>query len=223
MIRRDKTLLLRGAASALLLIATVTASACGWFTEEDANIEYTEDFSFDVPIDTAQLCPDGADCSMASVPTPMDRELKPIEFNVDLDIVELTGRQELADYGGNFRSVNITAIEYTVSDNSLSMEIPPMTIYLGPVGSTSTEDSGVLEMATIPATPPGQNVDAGNATINTENADGLSDLIKSLQTTAFASATPVVKMGEPFPPMGAADIKITVYVTFVANPLDAVN
>lgn len=218
----ERPILSRRALGALTVFAAVTTLACGWFTEEDATVEYTEDFSFDLPIDADQLCPEGADCSQNTIPAPEERELDPIELDINIDIVERTGRQELAQYSGSFRSVNVTKIEYTAADNDLSFDVPPITLYLGPTSATSRDDEGVVEMATIPSIPAGTD-EEGEADINEANAAELSALIQSLETTAVGYAQPVVKQGQDFPPNGSLDLTVTVYVTFVANPLDAAN
>ncbi len=203
----------------LLLLTT----SCGFFTQDDLDVEYTEDFSITLPtIDSAALCPGGEDCSSQAQPVDRDRPLNPIELDVEIDVVEKTGRQALADYTGKFRSINITKIEYAVQDNSLTFDIPEAGIFLAPVGVKTTTDERAVRMATIPITPAGMSVAKGEATINEANAAQLSELIQSLQVTALAQAAPVVKQGQPFPPSGKATLALTVYVTFTANPADAI-
>lgn len=212
----------RRLATITLVALGINSLACGYFNQDDADITYTEDFSFDLPVDADALCPEGQDCGGMAVMSPETRELDPFEFDIEIDIVKETGRDELAQYTGKFKSVNITKIEYTVSDNNLTFDLPPITIYLGPLGSETTDAEGVVAMATIPEISAATNVSDGQAQINAENAEAVSDLIKSLQTKAFASATPVIEEGELFPPTGKANIKATIYVTLVANPIDAI-
>ena len=209
----------------LLSLTVVGLIACGWFgesiQEDDLDVTYTVDFDFDLPVDANVLCPAGADCSAAAIPAPADRELSPIEVNVDLDIVQETGEPKLADYAGKFKRIQISRITYEATGNSLTFDVPPMTLYLGPVGAKKPTEMGVLELATTPTVAKGTN-GVQNATINEMNRDKLSALIQSLSVGAIAQATPVVKQGEPFPPSGKVDIKVTIYVTFVANPADAI-
>lgn len=206
----------------MLSASLLVISACGFFTQDDLDVEYTEDFSVTLPaIDSAALCPAGQDCTSAAQPVQMDRPLTPIELDVEIDIVEKTGRSELADYAGKFKSVNITKIEYAVKDNTLTFDIPEAGVFLAPAGVKTTTDPGAIRMATIPETIAMTSVDAGLAEINEANAAQLSALIQSLQVTALVQAEPVVKMGQPFPPSGKATLSLTVYVTFTANPADA--
>ena len=202
--------------AAPLLICSL---ACGLADEEALDITYTEAFDFDVPISANDLCDS---CSDVEGPAPAAVELQPIDIAVDIDIVESTGQPELAEYADRFKSVNITKIEYEAVDNDLTFDIPALTIYLGPKGSETVEDEGVLEMATIPAISAGDSA-TGNAVINTDNADTVSDYIKSLKTAALARATPTIKEGQTLPPSGDTTLKLTIYVTLVANPADAIS
>lgn len=212
----------RSSAVMLLMFSLVTVLACGWFDdveEETFDVTYEENFDTDVPIDAGALCPAETDCSSAAVPSPVERELKPIEFNFDVDIVMQTMKPELADYAGKFKSIEITKITYEPQNNDLTMDIPPLTLYVGPVGSDKVDANGVFELATLPEIPAGSSM-TGNATINTKNTADISALIQSLQVALLAKATPKVKMGQQFPPSGKTDLKITVFIKLVANPAD---
>lgn len=205
-------------------LALCLVASCGFFQKDDLDVTYTEDFTVDLPtIDSATLCPSGVDCTQTAATADMDRELRPIEVDVEVDVVEQTGNKKLADYAGRFKSVNVTKIEYTIKDNSLTLDLPPLDLYLAPTGVSSSSDAKAVKMATIPATPAKMSVTNGNAEIVTANDAAISELIQSLQVTALAHAVPVVKKGQPFPPSGKATLSITLYVTLVANPVDAIN
>ncbi|MEM1348521.1 MAG: hypothetical protein AAGI01_08205 [Myxococcota bacterium] len=207
-----------------LAIATLLMFiGCGWFNEDDLDISYTEEIPINIPrIDSAMVCPDGVDCAAASIPSPMDRDLNPVALDVEIDIVEATGQPELSQYTGRFKEISISRIEYEFTENTLTFDLPETTIYLGPLGSTSPEDDGVVPLAVLPETPAMQAA-SGTAQITEANRQATSDLIKTLQTSAIIAAQPRVKMGQPFPPRGAAEVKATIFVTFVANPADAIN
>lgn len=212
-------------AAPLLGFTLLSILACGWFGEdlqEDAlDVTYTADFDFDLPLDANALCPTGLDCSEAAVPAPVDRELMPIEINVDLDIVEQTMKPELADYAGKFKRIQISKITYEATNNDLTFDVPPLNLYIGPVGAEKPTDEGVIALATTPVVVKMTNGQL-EATINEANRDQISALIQSLQVSAVAQATPVVKKGEQFPPSGKVDLKVTIFVTLVANPADAI-
>ena len=210
------TRILAAFVAAPLLISSL---ACGLFEEDALDITYTEAFDFEVPVDANDLC---QECSDVNGPAPMEIELQPIEFAVDIDIVTETGQAELADYAGRFKSVNITRIEYQAVDNALTFDLPELKLYLGPLGSEDASSEGVLELATIPSIAAGDSAE-GNATINAANAEGVSDYIKSLQTAAVVSTQPKIAAGQDVPPSGDTELKLTVYVTLVANPADAIS
>ena len=197
----------------------ISSLACGLFEEEALDITYTEAFDFEVPVDANDLC---QSCSDVNGPAPMDIALMPIEFSVDIDIVTETEKPELADYAGRFKSVNITKIEYEAVDNDLTFDLPELKLFLGPLGSETPESEGVLELATIPTIAAGDSA-AGNAVINATNVDGVSDFIKSLQTAVVVSTSPKIAAGQQVPPSGDTELKLTIYITLVANPADAIS
>ena len=204
------------------LVLTLLPS-CGYFSKDDLDVTYTEDFSVNLPtIDSNMLCPSGQDCSGQGVTAEMERALNPIELDVEIDIVEKTGRKELADYAGKFKSINISKIEYAIKGNTLTVDLPEANIYLAPAGVKTGSDPNAVLMAVLPETPAGMSVDAGTAMLQAENSAQLSELIQSLQLSAIAEAQPVVKKGQPFPPSGKATLSLTIYVTLVDNPADAI-
>ena len=211
------------ATGAFLLLTTASILGCGLFDEEDAGLTYDADVDFEVPISADALCPEGADCTSASVESDVERELDPIEFDVDVDVVQASGISDLSSYSGKFKSVSIKEIRYDVPVNTFTIDIPELTLYVGPLGSEETTAQGVVELATLPTIAAGERVDGALATIATANTSTHSDLLKSLQLAALARAQPKVKPGQPFPPSGQAPITITIVVEFVANPLDALD
>jgi hypothetical protein len=213
--------------SALLIACALLPmlSGCGLFDEDKLtsalDITYTEDFEISLPIDAAALCPADADCTGTAAAAPQDQPLKPLEVAIDLDIATLTGNPELASYAGKFKSVNISRIAYAAPDNSLTFDLPPINLYVGPLGTMKGTSAGALKLATIPSIPAKMNA-SGDAPLEAGNATAISDRFKSLQAAIVTDAAPVIKRGQPFPPSGTNNVKITLYVTFVANPADAI-
>lgn len=205
--------------SAALIITSMLA--CSWSDEQEEalDVTYQEDFDTDIPINANALCPAGTDCASTSAPAPVDTELQPIDVNFDIDIVEQTGQQKLADYAGKFKSIQVTKIEYEAVENSLTFDLPAFTLYTGPVGTEKTDAEGTYALATIPIIPAGVSA-KGEAVVNVENVDDISALIQSLRIAMLAQATPVVKQGQPLPPTGETTVKVVIYVKFVANPAD---
>ncbi len=209
------------AATSALIVMSLTTIACGWFSEDDLDVTYDEDFGFTLPLNANALCPVGDDCSGASVETPVDRSLTPIEFDVQLDVVAATGRPKLAEFTSRFKSIEVTRIAYEMTGNSLTFDTPALNIYIGPTGAEEVDAAGVKLLGTIPSVAARTNA-AGNATLNAENKAEISALIQSLRVAALVGGTPVIRQGQPFPPSGEGSLKITFFVRFVANPADAV-
>lgn len=210
-----------------LLLFTLTAlgltlAACGYFGRDDADVSYDVEAPIEFPeFDAAKLCPANQDCEGNAAPAPQERPLDPLDVEVDVDIVKLSGVDELATYSGKFRTITVSKITYSVEPNTLTFDLPAVDLYLAPLGTESSMSNAAVKFATIPPTPAGTVVSEEDATIIVENDAQISDLLKSLQLSALAASTPVVKKGQPFPPSGKAKIKATLFVTFTANALDA--
>lgn len=207
----------------LLLIAALGVStlACGFLDEELATITYEEGIPFDFEVDANALCPANIDCDVEPQPAVETVELDPIEFDIEVDIVEASGNSELQGIGQRLRSVEITSIDYEITENDLNFELPSIDIFVGPLNSTSVDDDGVVLLTTIPTSAAGEDA-SGRAPVSDESRSATSDLFKTLQFTALPSSQPRIEEGQPFPPRGAAKVKLTINIKLVANPLDAI-
>jgi hypothetical protein len=201
-----------------LAVISVFALACG-FLNEDGDITFTPGIPVEFTVDANELCPDGQDCSEQQAEAPMDQELAEIETDVNVDVVEQTGNDKLEQYAGNFKSIEIVAIEYEIQNNDLTFDLPESDLYIGPIPAEKTDDEGVAKLATIPTVPAMTNP-SGTAQVAQAGREVSSEQLKQLKLSAILQATPVVKQGQPFPPSGSADIKLTIKVKFVANPLE---
>ena len=194
--------------------------ACGWFDDDVTNISYTETVPVGFPINADALCPGDAGCGEETVESPADQPLLPIKNGVDLDIIELTGNKELKKFVGVFRSIEITSIGYETKANDLSFDLPPMKLYLGPLGATSPNDDGVFELTTIPEIVAGTNK-VGDAPVSEASRAATNDLFQQLRFATVLYAKPVVKKGQSFPPKGSTDLNLKLQIKFTANPQDA--
>ncbi|QDG54701.1 hypothetical protein FIV42_29340 [Persicimonas caeni] len=203
-----------------LAVLVIFSLACGIIDDDDTNVSYEEEVQQSFTVDANQLCPERIDCQANQQPSPSDEELQPIEVTKDIDVVAETGNQELADFAGAFRSIEITAIDYKAENNDLTFDLPPTTLYVGPMGVTSKEDEGVVELATIPAIPAGENK-TGQAQVSDSSRAASSELFKDLKLSTVVFAQPVVKKDQPLPPSGSTKLTLTIHVKFTANPQDA--
>ncbi|MFW5967137.1 MAG: hypothetical protein ACOCV2_06445 [Persicimonas sp.] len=200
-----------------LMVLALFALACGLLEEDATEVTYEEQIPFSFTVDADEVCPDDIDCEEDAQPAPEDQELEPIEVADDIDVVEETGNEELREYAGHFESITVTEIEYDVSDNSLTFDLPQTMVYVDEPGSESREDDGVVELATIPSIPDGED-EEGTAEVTEANLEPASDLFQSLDFAVIAYGEPKIKEGQDLPPSGSAEVDLTIVVEFVANP-----
>ncbi|MBA2661802.1 MAG: hypothetical protein H0U74_05870 [Bradymonadaceae bacterium] len=207
---------------ALIFLAVLVAFslACAWFDDDVTNVTYQESVEVQFLIDAELLCPPAEDCTVPPTPTNQEVALTPIEFDVKVDIVEATGNEDLAGAAGQFRSIEITSIDYHYTQNTLNLDLPPLKIYVGPLNATKHNGTGVVELTTIPAVQAGKS-DRGTAPAVAANVEAISEHFKTLKFAAIPYAAVVIPEGQPFPPIGAANLKLTLNLKLVANPADA--
>ncbi len=203
----------------LLAVIGFFALACGFLDSEAATVTYERAIPVDFEVDANELCPTDADCEEDTVDAQEEVELLAIEIPVDIDILESTGSGDLQNISQRLRSLEITSIDYEVSDNSLTFDLPDVEVHVAPLGTRDADDPETVHLTTIPSVP-AQTDDAGNAPAREQALEPASELFKELQYTAIAGATPVVKEGQPFPPSGTSDVELVINIKITANPLD---
>lgn len=208
----------------LILLAVLTAFAlgCGLVDSEVATITYNESVVIDVPVNADNLCPP-ADPACEGEPVAIDRdvELVPVEFGIDVDVIEATGKPELANLADRLRSIEVTSIKYAAAQNTLSFDMPPTKLYVGPIGRDTHSSQGMVELATIPEIPAGEQK-SGTAPVKAANASAASERFKALKFSAVPYSAPTIKRGQNFPPSGQASVKVTINFKITANPLDGI-
>jgi len=196
--------------------------ACGLLDDDEVtNITHTETIPLSFPINAGALCPSDVDCAGDTTPAPVTTPLDPIDLGTSIDVIELTGNKELGKFKGVFRSIEITQIKYSSLQNTLTFDLPAMTVYMGPQGATSSKDAGVVALTTIPAIAAGSNVN-GAVPVTEAGRSKSNDLLQELKLSSIIFAEPVVEKGQPLPPSGSANIKLDIDVKFTVNPLDAI-
>jgi hypothetical protein len=107
-------------------------------------------------------------------------------------------------------NISIASIAYAVSNNTLNVDLPPVTVYLAPNGVTDPKDPSAQVFGTIPAVPAGTDP-TGNVQ-KASNADQVFQTYASNLATPFefiASTTVVIPSGTPIP-NGQVTISVTV-------------
>jgi hypothetical protein len=110
-------------------------------------------------------------------------------------------------------SISISSISYMVSNNTLNIDLPPLSIYLANQGVSDPNDPSAVLFGTIPAIPAGTDP-SGNVML-VSNAAAVFGMFTSGAThnistpfNVIAAATVVIPAGSPVPSGG-----ITIAVT----------
>ncbi len=107
-------------------------------------------------------------------------------------------------------NISIASINYTVTNNTLNVDLPAVTIYLAPGGVTNPKDAQAMVFGTIPAIPAG--TDPSAMVVKDSGADRAFQTYAGNLSTPFdfiASTTVVIPSGSPIP-SGQVTISITV-------------
>ncbi|MFB6263207.1 MAG: hypothetical protein ABEL76_06210 [Bradymonadaceae bacterium] len=204
--------------AAALALSTL---ACG-FLQDNSDITHRESIPVEFAVDATQLCQrsDIGNCNGPGRDSPRRQPLPRIERDLDVDVVERTGNEKLDDLAGRFKKITVTSIEYQVQSNSLSFDLPPIDLHLGPKPAGGRGDRGVFKLARLPEVPAGatRSLQVG---VSDSRQDRASNQLKTLKLSAIPSGRPVIEKGQRLPPNGRATIKIILNVKFVANPVDA--
>src|ERR1022692_1270975 len=111
-------------------------------------------------------------------------------------------------------NISIDSIAYTVSNNTLNVDLPPVSIYLAPDGVTDPMNGAML-FGTIPAIQAGTN--PSGKVQKDSGADHAFEVYAGNLSTPFnfiASTTVVIPSGTPIP---NGQVTITVTVTLAAH------
>ncbi len=203
---------------AFLSILAIFALACGFLDSEIVTLTHEEGFPVTIPINANELCPDSESMCEHEGPSPTEVTLFPIEFGVDIDLVEAADG-DIERIVQELRTLTISSIDYKVEDNDLTFDIPELRLFVGPEGSDDIEDSGVIPLATVPVVDAGDNPE-GRAEVKEAYLGPASDLFKELEFAILAAAQPVVKEGQMMPPSGDAEYELTFNIILEYNPLD---
>jgi hypothetical protein len=152
--------LLLGTGAALLMVTI----GCGLIDTDITSVGFDlpkRSYEFntegvDLPADNSVVIPCGAACVDPFV----------CQNDVCTAVVSVTQStpmdlgKEAPELGSVTGSVDITVdrINYTVTTNTLNIEVPPISLYLAPAGVTDPADSRAMLFGTIPAVPASETV-----------------------------------------------------------------
>lgn len=161
------------------IAAFVLLGGCGLISSDISKLTFdlpTETYSFDtsqwsnLPKGTipAVPCASASDCCTAATLTGSGLDCSTLTCNAssvcEVDVPESAASPvnlvmdvpALKTFAGHgLSNITISSISYVVSNNSLNIDLPPMTLYLAPDGVTDPHDSRAEEFGTIPSIPAG--------------------------------------------------------------------
>jgi len=105
--------------------------------------------------------------------------------------------------------ITVNKLSYDVSQNSLTVDLPPVDLFLGPQGTTKTTDPGGVKFATVPSIPRSTVVTDGNIPIEAAANTVFENIGMHLGTPfVFLAQTRVVIPGGTPAPAGALTLTI---------------
>jgi len=106
-------------------------------------------------------------------------------------------------------NVSINQISYTVVDNSLNIDLPPVTLYLAPNGVTDPNDPNAKKFGTVPTIAAG-STPMGSVMLESDAAATFASFTHTLSTPfeLIAATTVHVPSGTPVP-SGKIDMNVT--------------
>jgi hypothetical protein len=124
-------------------------------------------------------------------------------------------KPSLAQYT-SLASITISSISYMVSNNTLNIDLPPVSIYLAPGGVTDSTDARAVLFGTVPQIPAGTNPSAQVQLV--ANSGAVFQMFTSNLSMPFnfiAATTVKIVAGTPVP---SGHLTIAVTGTLSAQP-----
>ncbi|MBI2896083.1 MAG: hypothetical protein HYY06_21175 [Deltaproteobacteria bacterium] len=137
---------------------------------------------------------------------------EPYSFALDLPVVDLAAYGDLQSLGARISEAEVQGVQYRVSQNTLNVELPEVTLFWGPQTAASLDDATVLRLGVIPRLPAGA-APSGRVELDSEGQRALADYFVRTSTVfrVFAETTVDVGPGAPIP-QGAAQLMATIDV-----------
>lgn len=144
---------------------------------------------------------------------------EPIPLSVEVgDGIDLESyTSQLGPVADRLQSVEFTSIRYEVDTNTLNVDLPPVTIFWGPIGAAAIESDGVRVLGTIPPIP-AQSSGSGSVAIDAGGQQALSQYIIDVdrRLRLFARAPIDINPGQAFPD-GSIRLAVTMQLHIVGD------
>jgi hypothetical protein len=224
---------LRVSSPAVGVLGLALLAGCGLISSDISKLTFdlpTQTYTFDtsqwgnLPKGTVPPvpCASASDCCTAATLANSGLDCSTVTCNsasvCEVDVPESTASNVnlatqvpvLKSFAGHgLSSITISSISYVVSNNSLNIDLPAMTIYLAPDGVTDPTDSRAREFGTIPVIP--AMTDPSGMVVLVSNATQVFASFTGNVSTPFniIAAGTVSIVGGSNVPSGAITISVT--------------
>ncbi len=214
-------------------VAALALAGCGLISSDITKLTFdlpTQTYTLDtsmwgnLPAGTvpAVPCTSSADCCTAGAlagiscsTTPLDCNAGTCEAAIPESVwssIDLATKvPQLSGFGGHALSqITISKITYSVSNNTLNIDLPAMTIYLAKDGITDPNDPGAVVFGTTMPIPAGTDPTNQPVTLvsNAAQVFGMFTTDISMPFNLIAATVVKIEAGQPVP-SGAITIAVT--------------
>jgi hypothetical protein len=232
----------RAVLAAAVVFITAFTTGCGWLVSSDiASVSFNlpaKTYVFDtaawatppiqqiptVPCTTGEECCTLAGmlgyscttqpplvCDGGTCAARMEVETPPQMIDLGREAPELSSLS-----GQTVANISISRINFVVMNNTLNVDLPPVSLYLAPQGVTSTKDPQVKKFGTVPSIAAGTSP-ATDVMLEPNAESTFNSFARNFATpfTFLSSATVTLRSGQPVP---QGRIEITVQGRLSARP-----
>jgi hypothetical protein len=182
---------------------TFTVDTTRWNVNQTAADAYLTQSCASAPAECAQWvqgactmnCSGSCDTTTQMCDLDLDISIyQPIDINADNPELSKTAKEPVI-------KVAIDSVTYSVTDNSLDVATPEMTIYVAPMSVMSPTDPSALAVGTIPAVPAMTTVGATDMVFTADGKQNLVTIMGNYMTpfNVIVGSTVVIKSGQPVP------------------------
>ena len=208
----------------LTLVALVASAGCGLISSDIAKLTFDlppKTYHYATPSGTpsgnvpAIPCASNADCCMAPIdctatPLTCDGSNCQLQLTVTMsNMIDLATEVPKLQGVSNQSLVDVTvgSITYMIA-STMNVDLPPVTIYLAPMGVTDPTSSQAVRFGTIPSTPAGFHGN-GSVMLDANGQQAFAMFAHDFRTPfdVIATTTIVVPAGAPIP-NGTVDITV---------------
>lgn len=153
----------------------------------------------------------GIDCSMLICDAPTQSCAFAVTVETPPQTVNLKDESpSLSKYSSqNILAITVSSISYTIPRNTLNVDLPPVDLFVAPLGTTTASDPAAIQFGTVPVIRAG-STSPGTVNVGKAGKAAFENIAKNFGTPfVFLSRARVVVPGGTPAPTGALTLTIT--------------